>query len=541
MQFEQVWESVFQAISDIVLVMGVEEGPIFRYLHANPAALQLNAILPVNLGKTINEVHSSNYASILNTYYKEVLNTGEPLSFTDIPDTLHQVTSCVTATPLFHEGRCTHLVVVARNLSEQLIAERNRIEAEQRYQSLLQHNPDAIFHCDTSGIITHINPATKLITGYSDEELLYHSVFEFVPQTEQNTYTQGFHEALRERSATFDTYLNTREGNVVYASVKLVPSITNGKMSGVFGIVKDVTDEKNLQFKLAASEQQYRLMTEHVTDLISMSDPSGAVQYLSPSYQRMLGIDPKGYLGQPGPVSVHPDDQEKVLEHFKTAKSTRQPITVRHRKFRITTGDYLSVDTTFVPIVDGSGCVSQILVVAHDVSRYIETERKLQTMAFTDVLTHLPNRRYYGEQIEGVLQTGASHAVLFLDCDNFKSINDTYGHQAGDAFLIEIAKRIQRCTRTGDIVARFAGDEFCVLLKDTAAAEAAEVAQRIIQTIQQPIKIEGATLRTTTSIGISFYPKDATAADELIDNADQAMYEAKKTGKNQYKFFSDLA
>jgi len=180
-----------------------------------------------------------------------------------------------------------------------------------------------------------------------------------------------------------------------------------------------------------------------------------------------------------------------------------------------------------------------------EIATRMEAERKLLHLANHDALTDLPNRRLFEElcnfSIINAKRYKQNQATLFIDIDNFKTVNDTLGHKAGDALLVMIAQRLTECVRQSDIVSRFGGDEFLIHLGgDCSLGDAETIAQKIVQSLTDSFELKEGTANIGASIGISLFPNDAESVDQLIKNADKAMYTAKESGKNQYKLFSDI-
>lgn len=536
---EEMLLRAFYTTPDIAVIMKVEEGLTFRYVNANPAAFSSYGIERSYLNQTVANVHSRDYAEQLTKYYTKAVLSGEPVEFINIPEYLKNITNRVTATPIFLDGVCTHVFVLVQNISEQRKMEKKLANAEKQYQSLIHHNPDAIYLCDTEGILTMTNPAGESLLGYASDYLIGKHVLRFVPNIEMKKFLKGLDDISHQESVTFESYAINRFHERIDVTVKLVPSVVDGTIEGIFCIVKDISEQKKLYRELQLNEQLHRLITENVTDVICLMDSTGVVQYASPSYQKALGVDPAWYVGQQGRVLIHPEDRAKVLNRFSRALRTGVPSTVEYRKGLEDEQNYVYVETTLIPILSEDD-IKHMLAVSHNISKRLKHEQALNQLAYTDPLTKLPNRRGLRRQIMEKISSrrGASpYALLFLDVDNFKGINDTFGHQFGDKFLVEIATRIRQGIREEDTVFRFAGDEFCVFLNETTKTEAATIAQRIIDAIQAPVRIDNMVIETTTSIGIALASNRAMGFKSLITMADKAMYEAKRNGKGKFMFY----
>jgi diguanylate cyclase (GGDEF)-like protein len=212
------------------------------------------------------------------------------------------------------------------------------------------------------------------------------------------------------------------------------------------------------------------------------------------------------------------------------------------KPIHFTTDGEVIGESILTPVYNHAGVCTHVFSVTRDITERKKLESQLEYLAYHDVLTGLPNRRLLYDRMLQALSTAKKNedmvAVLFLDCDHFKQINDTWGHNMGDLFLQMLSERLQSSVREGDTVARLGGDEFIVLLTSlTSETQAGKVATRILRALQEPWLIDGRSVAFTTSIGIALYPFDGTDPDQLLSNADKALYHAKESGRNQVYFF----
>lgn len=234
----------------------------------------------------------------------------------------------------------------------------------------------------------------------------------------------------------------------------------------------------------------------------------------------------------------HPCPLQQVLEG-------EENVSVIHTHFNAA-GDPRQIELLASPLRDAEGQIIGIIQNAHDITALKETEAQIRQLAYYDTLTSLPNRRLLIDHLNRALAQARrfrrAMAVMFLDLDRFKQINDTLGHSAGDELLKQVADRLTRCVRAGDTVARAGGDEFVIVLTEVSHPEdAARVAEKIIDACATPIPLAGQPLNITLSIGIALYPVEGTDDfDELMIKADMAMYEAKEAGGNVYRFFGAM-
>ncbi|WP_280207371.1 sensor domain-containing diguanylate cyclase [Brevibacillus sp. AY1] len=281
---------------------------------------------------------------------------------------------------------------------------------------------------------------------------------------------------------------------------------------------------------------------EHISDmlfLMSVEEVSeGEYQFryvlMNPSAMRYAQLDKTAYGKRF--EDVYPAEKAAALVHmYEKAVTSRNPV---HQ----TNEDDIIGESILTPVINTDGVCTHVFAVTRDITERKQLEAKLEFMAYHDVLTGLPNRRLLELQLERALHETKDDdemvAVLFLDCDYFKQINDTWGHATGDAFLQMLAERLQACVRDEDTVSRLGGDEFVVVIRHVQhPTQAEEVAARILKAIEEPWQVQDATFTVTSSIGIALFPLNAATVEELLNRADEALYLAKETGRNQFYRF----
>jgi diguanylate cyclase (GGDEF)-like protein/PAS domain S-box-containing protein len=299
--------------------------------------------------------------------------------------------------------------------------------------------------------------------------------------------------------------------------------------------VTEVQHERSEE-ALRASERWFRALIEHSKDGVSVIGTDSTVVYDSPSVQREFGLPER--LGGPGVVGIHPDDVEWLRAQI-AGLGAGQSTVVEHRL--VTPDGEKWVQSQITDLLDVPD-VAGVVVNFRDISERRELEDRLVHQAFHDALTGLPNRVLFASRIDHavgaqVRDPGAVSAVLFIDLDDFKVVNDVLGHVIGDEVLVEAARRISSCTRPGDTCARLGGDEFGVLLERTGD-DAYDVGTRLLECLQAGIETSEGTVSLNASIGLAF-SRVGDAADDVIRNADLAMYQAKGRGKGCLEAFED--
>ena len=310
---------------------------------------------------------------------------------------------------------------------------------------------------------------------------------------------------------------------------------------------------RRIGLRLKESERLYRYLVESSPDIIFMLDPHGRFRYLNPRAQSLLGYDHQQLLGR-GIAEIADEEDRPRLEalYGNPEQPSRQARRLELKLQRNPAGpagkaDVLTFSLSTEPVFgretrDSSRRLIGTYGVARDISDRKRAEDVIVYQAYHDQLTRLPNRLLFHDRLELALahaqRRNSALAVLFIDLDRFKLVNDTYGHSEGDHLLRGVASRLRQSLRKGDTLARVGGDEFVALLPDLASPDDAEgIAIKILQTLHEPFRLKHGDFRVTVSVGIAVYPKDGEVADLLIQHADIAMYQVKRSGKNGYCFF----
>lgn len=305
-----------------------------------------------------------------------------------------------------------------------------------------------------------------------------------------------------------------------------------------------------MEVQVRESEEKFRLVTESIDDVFWLSTPDlKELIYVSPAYEKIWGRrredlhrDPLSFL-----EGVHPDDREAVRSLLESPPP--ESVQLEYRVVKPDGARSWVRDRRF-PVLDGEGCPYRLAGVVTDITGQKHAEmqllvlnQKLQQQATHDPLTGLPNRRLLVDRLEQSLARARRYndrvAMLFIDLDGFKGVNDRLGHTAGDEVLEIIGKRLGHLLRTADTAARLGGDEFGILLSTIGGrGDAAMVAKKVLDAIGAPFILHSETCYLGASIGISLYPEHGQSADELISHADAAMYDVKHAGKGAYAFYS---
>lgn len=326
--------------------------------------------------------------------------------------------------------------------------------------------------------------------------------------------------------------------------IRHISRFTNadGSAAGIIGVLTDFTDFKQISQALEASEGRFKALTESAMDIVTVLDANGIILYQSPSVTHLLGHDPRDMIGRSQFDIIHRDDVESVRDMFHELilrGEMAQPI-----EFRAMTkaGVWRTLESI------GKNClaiaaVGGIIVNTRDVTERKAIQQRLQHLAYHDALTELPNRSLMQDRISKAIARAdrsiKRFAVMYIDIDNFKNINDSLGHDAGDELLRQVARRLTDSVRAHDTIARQGGDEFIVLLDQLDGHQGAtRVAQKILDALRRAFSVGSVEQHVSGSIGIALFPDDGDDAPTLLKNADTAMFHGKSLGKNTYQFFT---
>ena len=438
------------------------------------------------------------------------------------------------------EGSIIGLVYVRMDVTERLQNERQLREAAQELDRILHNMQDTYYRIDANGILTRVSDSVQQLLGYTPEEVIGRPMVEFYAHPGEREALLKRMEANGGRISNNETALRHRDGSVVWTSSNAhFIYEENGELAGVEGTARDITERKLQESQVSKLSS----VLEQTADIVIVTDIEGIIEYVNPSFERVTGYRFEEAVGRKPSILSSGKHKPEFFQHlWKTilAGESYTNILINRRK----DGSLYYEEKTITPIRDQSGRITHFVSTAKDISERMQVQERLQHMAHHDTLTDLPNRNLFLDRLQQALIRARHHqrlvAVMFLDLDRFKNINDTLGHSTGDQLLLQLSERLKRSVRDGDTIARFGGDEFAILLDDVDSENSiATVAQKLLHTLTEPFHINNHELFVTASIGIAIFPHDGEDPDTLLRNADVAMYRAKELGKNNYQFYSD--
>ncbi|MEA5391932.1 PAS domain S-box protein [Cyanobium gracile UHCC 0139] len=415
--------------------------------------------------------------------------------------------------------------------------------SEERLRLTMENTSTGIALLDAEGHVLSINPAAGGMLGRDPSDLEGLTWPSFSPPEDRDGEAPLMAELLDGRRRCYRLRKRILQGESPPLWVDCSVSCSrhaNGSLAFVIAQFNDVTEMVQAEAALATSEQRYRLLAENSSDVVLLIK-EGQVSWISPSLTCMLGWQPEDWIGHPLSRFIPPDDHPVLDQDLQSLAAGRT--VVRRLQALAHDRSHRWVELHASPHRDSMGQLDGIVGSFRTVDQEVAAERELARRACTDELTGLVNRHEALERITAiagrVVRKGEATAVLFCDLDNFKEINDTFGHVPGDELLRTVAARIRTGLRSGDMAARIGGDEMVVVLQGVRGlSDAVTLAEKLRRAVAEPIVTSAGSLSITLSIGVTMV-RPGENPDEIISRADNAMYRAKQTGRNQVVPFSE--
>jgi diguanylate cyclase (GGDEF)-like protein/PAS domain S-box-containing protein len=438
-------------------------------------------------------------------------------------------------------GKPISILRESKDITERKQAEAMLRDSEEKYRSLFDNAMEGIFVAQSDKIV-FLNAQLLKMTGYSYGEIMEKPFIEFVHPDDREMVIDRYTSWLKGEavSLSYDFRGIKKNGDSTWVLFRGVLITWKGRPA-TLNFMGDLTDRKLAEEALRESEGKYRSLVENINDVFYILDTQGNITYISTVVERFTAYKVSELIGKPFIPLIYPDDLPPLLDSFNRLVSGQ----LEPWEFRVIDKDgrIIFVRTSSRPIYE-DGKIVGITALMTDITERKQLEQKLVEMATHDFLTGLPNRVLLLDRftIAAALahRNKARLAVMSLDLDKFKSINDTLGHDAGDQVLKMIGVQLTGIIRASDTLARVGGDEFILVMMEAGQLEdATAIAQKILDSFKEPLWIDGHHVNLSTSIGIAIYPEDAQDLETLIKKSDAAMYYSKGHGRNQFKFFSD--
>ncbi len=447
-------------------------------------------------------------------------------------------------TTFMHEGEL-FLLAVSKNVSKQKTIEEDYLF----YQSLVQNSVDPMIMISSDFMVIDMNPAYENIFTVIKQQWIGKSFMELPSNSEKfldKVHSELGEEKFEKGSSSFITSAKMKDGPDGKFSVSFSPVKIGEDIRAYQIVYRELTDEVQLKEELKKTENildSYKDALNYAA-MVTIWEPSGMIIFANDNFEGTTGYEKEELLGMQIAAIGRAVIPDAFYDNIRDI-IFKGDIWRGEMKSLKKNGDFFWVDTTVIPLKNETGKIYQVLAIMFDITDRKKLEEKLHFMAYHDSLTRLPNRRLMMEEFE-LLESDADQddrliALLYIDGDDFKSVNDNFGHNIGDEFIACFGEALTQSIRSGDMAARIGGDEFVIaaagINSEKAGMQIKNLINRIHQKLAEGWDIDGHHFAPTASIGIAFYPKDADNFEDLVKMADSALYESKKSGRNQVRFY----
>jgi len=441
--------------------------------------------------------------------------------------------------PVTTDGKRTVVLVAMQDLTDWQHTRQRLEELLAELRAALESSSDGILVCDLNGRIRAFNHAfarvwdvPEALLTHHDDAAIWNHLAAGVPDP------AGFQSRLSElqRAPLLEAHdvVVLRNGRILERTSR--PQLARGRPIGCIHAYRDVTERAATDAKLRLAAKVF----ESSLDAIVITDPARRIVACNPATLKLADRGDTDLQGCQVDELLYSPSRPNWGDEVDQALA-QQGYWEGELWLRRPDGQGVALLASWVLLRDGSGQPLNTVLFAKDLSEKLEAQRRIEQLAYTDPLTGLPNRLMLGERVGHARhlskRNGRGFALLFLDLDRFKSINDSLGHMFGDQVLVEVATRLQRCLRQTDTLSRLGGDEFVIHLHEADRAAADRTARRIIDAVSKPVAIDEMQFTLSCSIGIAMHPDDGDTLDELIQSADTAMYQVKERGKGHHRFY----
>lgn len=545
---EKFLDSVIENLPHMIFIKDAEH---LRFTRVNRAGEKLLGHDRKELiGKNDFDFFPQEQAEFFTSKDRQVLRGGEPL---DIPEEDIDTQCCgrrvlhTKKMPIVDErGNAAFLVGISEDITAQKQTQLELLQAKTSAERYLQISETMIVGLDLNGCITVINHRGCEILGRSEESLLGRRWFEIaVPASQRKRLQAVFEQIIAGEIAPVEYLENeivTAQGDTRYLLWhNTLQHGPDGKIVGTVSSGLDITGRKEVEDQLRLAGVVFRSTKQGVV----VTDKNNRIVSVNPAFTVITGYAQEDVLGE-NPSSIRSGRHDEAFYRKLWAEIEATGYWEGEMWDRRKNGEAYPSWQSISAVLNESGEVTHYVSVFSDITPIKEYQKNLDFLAHHDPLTGLPNRLMVNDRLAHALQRclrdGTQLALLFLDLDDFKKINDVYGHGVGDQLLQTLAERLQALLRKEDTIARFGGDEFLILLESNESRDGVEeVAKKIMHAISSPMSRGGQIITVRASIGIAMGPADGPSSAELIAAADAAMYRAKATGSGNYEFWSGEA
>ena len=417
---------------------------------------------------------------------------------------------------------------------------RSMREFDERFAGFFEHHPFAVYAIDLEQRFIHANQQMARELGVSREALIGAPFDAFVAEEERGQLAGRFKEVLAGKTVACTNKLVRADGRCPDVSIVLVPISAGGEVTHVLGFAENVTDRKQAEQALHESQQMLQLIIDNIPQSVFWKNLDSVFQGGNRSLLVEMGLD--GIDQLVGKQDADFAAWKDMAGHYRQVDLEVMRSGVARMRMQATDlrkdGTECWIETSKIPLRDEAGKVVGVLAVTEDITARKYMEQELFRRANHDALTGLPNRGYFGNQLEEAVkraQRRGGLALMYFDIDRFKHINDTYGHDVGDQVIRMFAQRVRQVLRESDFIARLGGDEFVLIAEGLhQPSDTAVIGQKLVDAMGPKFNVGGAALQVSTSIGIAYFEEGMTP-ETLVKAADQAMYDAKRAGRNCFR------
>lgn len=523
------WRALTEHSPNHIMVLDAEGTILF--INYTVPGLDVDKVIGTSVYDYLNQE-----ASILaHACYEKVFNSGKAdkyeINYTDPTGGTHYFENLVY--PLVENDQVVALITDARDISFLKQQQQALDQKHALLNTVVAQSPVIIWAIDQSGIFTLSEGKGLSELGLKPGEVVGHSVFDIYK--DHTDIIHDCEQALLGNTVNTITHVAGRIYHAHYHPVK----DEKGNISGVIGVANDITDLQQIEAEMHILSSAL----EQTADLVLITNVEGVIEYVNPAFEVTTGYTREDVIGKK-PNILRSGKQETQFYQRLWETILRgdvfSDVFINARK----DGSIYYEEKSITPIRDKQNNITHFIATGKDISERMRVQERLHYMAHHDALTKLPNRTLFMDRLRQAMARARWHkrliAVMFLDLDRFKNINDSLGHIVGDQLLVQLTQRLSSGVRAGDTIARFGGDEFAVLLDDIASEkDISQLAKKILDTMIPAFVIQGHEFFITASIGVSIFPNDGEDAETLLRNADVAMYRAKDLGRNNYQFYSN--
>ena len=512
-------------------IMLLDGAGVILFINYTVTGLDIDKVI----GTSVYDYLSKDAAAIARACYEKVFSTGKPdqfeISYSDPTGVTHVFENLVY--PLIENDQIVAIINDARDITQLRQQQANLEQKHALLNTVVSQSPIIIWAIDNEGTFTLSEGKGLEILGLQPGKVVGQSLFDLYRDSPD--VVRNCRQALQGDQVTGVVHA---AGRIYHASYNPTKD-AHGVVTGVIGVANDITD-------LQEVEAQMHILSsalEQTADMVLITDVHGIIEYINPAFETTTGYSRDDVIGnKPNLLHSGKHDTQFYQRLWETILrgDVFNDVFINARK----DGSIYYEEKTITPIRNQQNEITHFVSTGKDISERMRVQERLHYMAHHDALTKLPNRTLFMDRLRQAMARAHWHkrliAVMFLDLDRFKTINDSLGHHIGDQLLVQLTQRLSSGVRAGDTIARFGGDEFAVLLDDIASEkDISQLAKKVLDTMIPAFVIQGREFFMTASIGVSIFPNDGEEPETLLRNADVAMYRAKDLGRNNYQFYSN--